>query len=127
MQKSVCYVNIYCGVLLMTVVVGFHRDVVSCELAWRAVRRGAVEVSGSGGVQRVWAWLRGRFDVDRQSRLCTCLLIMAVSRREICREISCFSDVGDADRLGVRTFAPGHLLTLPKKTPRLRLGFEVWA
>jgi len=111
MQKCVCYVNIYCGVLLMTVVVGFHRDVVSCELAWRAVRRGAVEVSGSCGVQRVWAWLRGRFDVDRQSRLCTCLLIMAVSRREI----SCFSDVGDADRLGVRTFAPRTNAYPPQK------------
>ena len=40
----------------MTVVVGFQRDVISCELARRSVRRGGAEASGSGGVQRVLAW-----------------------------------------------------------------------
>jgi len=40
--------------LLMTIVVGLHFDVISCELARRCVRRGTDEVSGSDGVQRVW-------------------------------------------------------------------------
>ena len=38
----------------MAIVVDFHCDVVSCELARRGVRRGAAGASGSGGVQRVW-------------------------------------------------------------------------
>jgi len=37
-------------------VVGFSCDATSCELARRGVRRGVVEASGSGGVQREWAW-----------------------------------------------------------------------
>jgi len=40
-----------------TIIVRFYRhvnDVISCAL----VRRGAAEASGSGGVQRVWAWKR---------------------------------------------------------------------
>ena len=37
----------------MAVVVGFHCDFISCELAQRGVRRGAAEASGSGGVQRM--------------------------------------------------------------------------
>ena len=41
---------------LTAVVVGSRCDVVSGELARRCVRRGAVENSGSGGVQRTWAW-----------------------------------------------------------------------
>jgi len=49
---------------LMAVVVGFHRDVINCELARRDVRRGAAEASGSCGVERVWAWQRGRSDLD---------------------------------------------------------------
>ena len=49
---------------LMDVVVGFHRDVINCELARRDVRRGAAEASGSCGVERVWAWQRGRSDLD---------------------------------------------------------------
>ena len=52
----------------MAVVAGFHCDVISCEPARRVVRRGSVEASGSGGVQRVWAWLRGRSDLDPRSR-----------------------------------------------------------
>jgi len=34
----------------------FYCRVISDALARRGVRRGAVEASGSGGVQRVWAW-----------------------------------------------------------------------
>ena len=41
---------------LMALVVGFHSDVIGCELARRGVWRGAAEGSGSGGVQRVLAW-----------------------------------------------------------------------
>jgi len=40
----------------MAVVVSFYCDIISYELARRGVRRGAAEASGSGGVQRVWAW-----------------------------------------------------------------------
>ena len=35
--------------LFIAVVVGFHFDVIDCK-------RGAAEASGSGEVQRVWAW-----------------------------------------------------------------------
>ena len=38
----------------MAVVVGFHRDVISCELAWQGVQRGTVGTSGSGGVDLTW-------------------------------------------------------------------------
>jgi len=37
----------------MAVVVGFHGDVISCELARRGVRRVAAEASGSGKIQRM--------------------------------------------------------------------------
>jgi len=37
----------------MAVAEGFHRDVISCQLAWRGVRHGAAEANGSGGIQRV--------------------------------------------------------------------------
>ena len=40
---------------LMVVVVGFHCDIISCELARRGLRRGATEASGSDVVYRVWA------------------------------------------------------------------------
>jgi len=39
----------------MAVVVDFHSDVISCQLARLYVRRDAAEASGSGEVQRVWA------------------------------------------------------------------------
>ena len=48
----------------MAIVVGFQCDVVGCELAGRGLRRGAAETSGSGGVQRVWAWQRGLSDLE---------------------------------------------------------------
>jgi len=48
----------------MAIVVGFQCDVVGCELAWRGLRRGAADTSGSGGVQRVWAWQRGLSDLE---------------------------------------------------------------
>jgi len=49
MQK-VCFarVSTACGVLVMTVVIGFHCDVISCELARRGVQRGAAESSTYG-------------------------------------------------------------------------------
>jgi len=40
----------------MVVVVGFHCDVISCELARRGRLRGAAEISGSGGVLRIGTW-----------------------------------------------------------------------
>ena len=43
-------------------VVSFHCGIISCELARRGVRRG-----GSGGVQRVRSWQRGRSDHDHRS------------------------------------------------------------
>jgi len=47
----------------------FYYHVTSCALARRGARRGATEASGSGDrVQRVWARLRGRSDLDRRSR-----------------------------------------------------------
>ena len=55
-QKCMCYMNIYCSVLRV-VVVSFHGDVISCELARLGVQRGAAEASVSGGsLARVWAW-----------------------------------------------------------------------
>jgi len=53
-----------CGYRLMAVAVRFHCDVTGCELTRRGVRRGAAEVSGSGGVQSVWAWCGGWSDLD---------------------------------------------------------------
>jgi len=45
-----------------------HYDVITCELAQRGVRHGAADASGgSGGVQLVWAWQRGRSDLDPRS------------------------------------------------------------
>ena len=45
----------------MATVVGFHRDIISCELARRGVWRGATEANGSGRVERVsvTAWSVG--------------------------------------------------------------------
>ena len=47
----------------MAVVVGFHCDIISCELARRGVLSGATKASGSGGVavgvgvtRLVWTW-----------------------------------------------------------------------
>ena len=54
--KSLCAARVSTATsyeyLLTAVVVGFHVDGNSCELARRGVRSGAAEV----GVQRVWAW-----------------------------------------------------------------------
>ena len=50
-STAVCY-----GYRLTAVLVGFHGDVIGCELARRSVRRGAAEAGGSGGVQHVLAW-----------------------------------------------------------------------
>ena len=41
----------------------FYCDVIGYELARRGVRCGATEASGSGRVQRMWAWS----DVDPRS------------------------------------------------------------
>jgi len=48
----------------MAVVVGFRCDVISCRLVRRGVRLGAAKAIGSDGVQRMWAWQRGRSDLD---------------------------------------------------------------
>ena len=61
-----------CKYWLMAVVVGFHCDVISCNLARRGVRSGAAQPSGNGGVsgvgavtRSVWPWSlilgRGQF------------------------------------------------------------------
>ena len=58
MQKCVCYASIYCGVL-RGLTDGrnsrFYCHIISCALARRGVRRGAVDASDSGGVLREWA------------------------------------------------------------------------
>jgi len=48
MQNDVRYTNMYCGVP-MAVEVSFHRNVISCELARRGMRRGAAEVDRERG------------------------------------------------------------------------------
>ena len=45
------------------IAVSFRCDVIGCQLARKGVRRGATEASG--GVERMWAWQRGRSDLDR--------------------------------------------------------------
>jgi len=49
---------LYANINFMAVVLDFHCDVISCELARHRVRRGAAKVSGSGGVQHVGAVTR---------------------------------------------------------------------
>ena len=53
----------------MSVVVDFHCGVIGCQLARRGMRHGADGANCSGGgVQGVWAWLRGQSDLDLRLR-----------------------------------------------------------
>jgi len=48
--KNMCaaqFIAASCENWLMAVVVGFHCNVVSCELAWRGVQRGAAETTAA--------------------------------------------------------------------------------
>jgi len=60
LKQNVCATRVSTATLyeyyVIAVVAGFHCYIISYELARRGVRRGSVKVSGSGGVQRVWAW-----------------------------------------------------------------------
>ena len=64
--KCVCYTNVCCLLCeyrWTAVVVGFHCDVISCELAQQGMWCDAAEASGSGAVPHVAAvtWLPGLF------------------------------------------------------------------
>jgi len=69
--KNVCATRVFAEApyetWLMAIVVGFHCDVITCTLMLRGMRRCVTDASGSGGVQRVWAWPRGRSDLDPRS------------------------------------------------------------
>ena len=71
-EMCVLHESVHCGVPWVLIdgrSSRFHRDVISCDLARRGVRRGAAEVSSSGGVQHVWAWQRSRSDRSAYRRL----------------------------------------------------------
>jgi len=78
--------RVKCILTMHSVVVGSHCDVIGCQLARRGVRRGAVEASGSDGVQRVWAvGLTSILDPPQFFQLPNTLLLLPCQGPKVCR------------------------------------------
>jgi len=59
-QKCVCSASIHCGLLLIVVVVGFHCDVISCDLAWRGVQLACQLAIPREAARDDWEYKRGQ-------------------------------------------------------------------